>query len=199
MENQHFKAGAGSAKTLAGLGMMTALVFAANYLRIVLPVPVGGVPSFTLANIVCTLSGLLLGPVGGLASGLGSALYDLTNPLWAAECWITFLTKGTMGLMAGVAVTVGHRGDRMGEVRYPRYLAAAVTGCVSYYIIYFCKAYFYNGLLLGGLTPTAALLTLPALMIPSLFNGGIAIVVSPPLAAAIQQALKRSGLTLKQA
>ena len=44
---------------------------------------------------------MLLGPLGGLASGLGSALYDLTNPIFAPECWLTFLTKGAMGLAAG--------------------------------------------------------------------------------------------------
>ena len=84
-------------RKLAFLGMMTALVFASNYARIIMPIAIGGRTSFTLANIVCCLSGLLLGPIGGLASGLGSALYDLTNPLYAAECWITFLTKGLMG------------------------------------------------------------------------------------------------------
>ena len=91
-------------RTLAFLGMMTALVFASNYARIIMPIAIGGRTSFTLANIVCVLSGLLLGPIGGLASGLGSALYDLTNPLYAAECWITFLTKGVMGLVAGLLV-----------------------------------------------------------------------------------------------
>lgn len=184
---------------LAVLGMMTALVFAGNFARIVMPVPVGGVPSFTLANILCVLSGLLLGPVGGLASGLGSALYDLTNPLWAAECWITFLTKGTMGLMAGVAVMVGRRGGESAPVRYPRYLAAAVAGCLSYYVLYYLKDLFYNGMLLGGLPFQAAVLSLVALIPTSLFNGGLAIAAAPPLALALQTALKTSGLSLKKA
>lgn len=184
-------------KRLAFLGMMTALVFASNYLRIVMPVPVGGVPSFTLANIFCVLSGLLLGPVGGLAAGLGSALYDLTNPLWASEAWITFLTKGTMGLMAGTAVVLGRRGE-LSDAGYPRYLTAAVIGCVSYYVLYFLKGYYYNGILLGGLSAGAALLTLPALIPPSLFNGGVAIAIAPPLASAIQTGLKKSGLSLQK-
>lgn len=184
---------------LVVLGMMTALVFAGNFARIVMPVPVGGVPSFTLANILCVLSGLLLGPVGGLASGLGSALYDLTNPLWAAECWITFLTKGTMGLMAGVAVMAGRRGGESAPVRYPRYLAAAVAGCLSYYVLYYLKDLFYNGMLLGGLPFQAAVLSLVALIPTSLFNGGLAIAAAPPLALALQTALKTSGLSLKKA
>ena len=72
-----------SINKLTALGMMTALVFVSNYLRITMPIAIGGRTSFTLANIMCCLSGLLLGPVGGLASGLGSALYDLTNPAFA--------------------------------------------------------------------------------------------------------------------
>ena len=89
---------------LTALGMMCALVFVSNYLRITMPIAIGGRTSFTLANIMCCLSGLLLGPIGGVASGLGSALYDLTNPAYAAECWITFITKGIMGMAAGFAM-----------------------------------------------------------------------------------------------
>lgn len=188
-----------STQRLAFLGMMTALVFAGNYARIVMPVPVGGVPSFTLANILCVLSGLLLGPVGGLASGLGSALYDLTNPLWAAECWITFLTKGAMGLMAGVAVSAGRRGPEAGRATYGRYLLSAVAGCLTYYVLYYLKDFFYNGMLVGGLQPQAAAVTLLALVPTSLFNGGVAVIAAPPLALAIREALKRSGLRLKTA
>ena len=188
-----------STQRLAFLGMITALVFAGNYARIVMPVPVGGVPSFTLANILCVLSGLLLGPVGGLASGLGSALYDLTNPLWAAECWITFLTKGAMGLMAGVAVSAGRRGPEARRATYGRYLLSAVAGCLTYYVLYYLKDFFYNGMLLGGLQPQAAAVTLLALVPTSLFNGGVAVIAAPPLALAIREALKRSGLRLKTA
>ena len=188
-----------STQRLAFLGMMTALVFAGNYARIVMPVPVGGGPSFTLANILCVLSGLLLGPVGGLASGLGSALYDLTNPLWAAECWITFLTKGAMGLMAGVAVSAGRRGPEARRATYGRYLLSAVAGCLTYYVLYYLKDFFYNGMLLGGLQPQAAAVTVLALIPTSLFNGGVAVIAAPPLALAIREALKRSGLRLKTA
>ena len=188
-----------STQRLAFLGMMTALVFAGNYARVVMPVPVGGVPSFTLANILCVLSGLLLGPVGGLAAGLGSALYDLTSPRWAAECWITFLTKGAMGLMAGVAVSAGRRGPEAGKATYGRYLLSAVAGCLTYYVLYYLKDFFYNGMLLGGLQPQAAAVTLLALVPTSLFNGGVAVIAAPPLALAIREALKRSGLRLKTA
>ena len=38
---------------LTMLGMMTALVFVSNYLRITMPIAIGGRTSFTLANIMC--------------------------------------------------------------------------------------------------------------------------------------------------
>ena len=73
-------------RKLAFLGMMTALVFASNYARIIMPIAIGGRTSFTLANIVCCLSGLLLGPIGGQANVLGSGLYDLTTTPLACGC-----------------------------------------------------------------------------------------------------------------
>lgn len=179
-----------STQRLALLGMMTALVFAGNYARIVLPVPVGGVPSFTLANILCVLSGLLLGPVGGLASGLGSALYDLTNPLWAAECWITFLTKGVMGMVAGLAMK-----DRETPA-YGRCTVSAALGCVAYYILYFFKSFAYDGLLMGGLTASVAAAALPLKIPASLFNGAVAIILAPPLCVALRRSLKRTHIQL---
>ena len=137
---------------LVMLAMMTAVVFAVNYPRIIIPLPTGET-SFTLANIACVLSGLLLGPVGGLASGLGSALYDLTNPVFAPECWLTFLTKGAMGLGAGLVAGNAQRRERLG---YPRCLVAALTGCLVYYALYFGKSLLYDNMLVGGLPFAAA-------------------------------------------
>ena len=175
------------------LGMMAALVFASNYARITMPIAIGGKTSFTLANIVCCLSGLILGPVGGLASGLGSALYDLTNPLFAAECWITFLTKGAMGLVAGLAV----KGSlSRGELTYGRSLLGAACGCAAYYVLYFTKCFLYDGILLEGLQPMVALGILPLKLPASIFNAAVALVAAPPLALAIRRALRNSGLSV---
>ncbi|MCD7945621.1 MAG: ECF transporter S component [Clostridiales bacterium] len=183
-----------STRKLAYLGLMSALVFASNYARIVLPVSVGGNTAFTLANIVCALCGLLLGPVGGLASGLGSALYDLTNPLYAAECWITFLTKGALGLVAGIvaAALLKKNENRL----YAKYLTGAVAGCAAYYVLYFLKTFFISGLFAeegsAALGLTAIISKIPA----SVFNAVIAIVVAPPLAIALKKVLEKSGLGL---
>ena len=85
--------------------MMTALVCAGNFARIVMPLSVGGVTAFTLGNIMCTLSGLLLGPWWGFAAaGLGSLLYDLTQGYYAHEAFITFFVKGVYGLVSGLVL-----------------------------------------------------------------------------------------------
>lgn len=87
---------------LCTAALMTAIVFAGNYLRITMPVAVGGVTAFTLANILCALSGLLLGPWWGfLAAGLGSFLYDLTNPNYVDRGPHHPGDQGMYGLVAG--------------------------------------------------------------------------------------------------
>ena len=166
---------------LTALGMMCALVFVSNYLRITMPIAIGGRTSFTLANIMCCLSGLLLGPIGGVASGLGSALYDLTNPAYAAECWITFITKGIMGMAAGFAMK-----DRA-TPGYGRCTAAAALGCLAYYILY---------LLIGGLAASTAAGALVLKIPASVFNGTVAIVLAPPLCLALRKALHQADIQL---
>ncbi|MCF2618680.1 ECF transporter S component [Oscillibacter valericigenes] len=175
---------------LTALGMMCAMVFVSNYLRVTMPIAIGGRTSFTLANIMCCLSGLLLGPVGGLASGLGSALYDLTNPAYAAECWITFITKGIMGMVAGFAMR-----DRATPM-YGRCTAAAALGCLAYYILYFFKSFAYDGLLLGGLTAATAAAALVLKIPASIFNAAVAILLSPPLCIALRKALHQANIQM---
>ena len=73
-------------EALASVVPITLIVLILSLIHIfTMPIAIGGRTSFTLANIMCCLSGLLLGPVGGFASGLGSAIYDLTNPAYAPE------------------------------------------------------------------------------------------------------------------
>lgn len=180
-----------SPRKLALLGMLSALVFAGNYARIVLPLSIGGQTSFTLANIFCCLSGLLLGPEGGLASGIGSFLYDLTDPRFVDGCWITFLTKGAMGLAAGLVVKGTLKKDRL---TYSRALAGTAAGCVAYYILYFAKTFFYSGMLIKGFTPPVAAALVLEKVPASIFNAAIALLAAPPLVLTIRAALKRSRL-----
>lgn len=172
-------------RTIVLTGLMAALVFAGSGMRITLPVNVG-TTSFHLGNIMCALSGILLGPVGGgLASGLGSAIYDMTNPLYISECWITFLTKGAYGLAAGLVAWSGHKKG----MSYPRNLTATITGAIVYAALYLFKGFAWDGLLLGGLQSAPAAAALVTKLPATAFNAVIAVVCAPLLASALQKAL----------
>ena len=180
-------------KHLVLTALLAALTVAGSALRVTLPIDIGGNTSFHLGNIMCALSGLLLGPwLGGLASGLGSAIYDMTNPLYISECWITFLTKGAYGLAVGLVVWKAK--DKWG---YGKATIATVAGALTYAVLYLSKSYFYSGLLLKGLTPTAALTTVIAKLPATTFNAVIAIVIAPFLAVNIRAALEHNHLTLE--
>ena len=179
-------------KHLVLTALLAALTVAGSALRVTLPIGIAGTTSFHLGNIMCALSGLLLGPwLGGLASGLGSAIYDLTNPLYIPECWITFLTKGAYGLAVGLVVWKSK--DSWG---YVKAILATAVGALTYAILYLAKSYFYNGLLIKGLTSAAALTTVIAKLPATIFNAVVAIIFAPILGIAIRKALERNHLSL---
>ena len=179
-------------KHLVLTALLAALTVAGSALRVTLPIDIGGNTSFHLGNIMCALSGLLLGPwLGGLASGLGSAIYDMTNPLYISECWITFLTKGAYGLAVGLVVWKSK--DSWG---YVKAILATAVGALTYAILYLAKSYFYNGLLIKGLTSAAALTTVIAKLPATTFNAVVAIIFAPILGIAIRKALERNHLSL---
>ena len=179
-----------STKRIVFTALMAALTVAGSALRITIPVDIAGTTSFHLGNIMCALGGILLGPwYGALAAGLGSAIYDMLNPLYISEAWITFLTKAVYGLAAGLVC-------RKPGWNYARATAATVAGALAYAALYLAKTYFYSGLLLKGLTAQAAALTVVTKLPATAFNAIIAIVFAPMLAISIRTALKRNHLTL---
>ena len=188
-----------STKKLVFAALMAALTVAGSALRIKVPLDISGFSAFHLGNIMCALSGILLGPwVGGAAAGLGSAIYDMLDPVYISECWLTFLMKGAYGVLAGlVAWRKGAPWTADRKRSYLSALLASVTGALTYAGLYLAKSYFYSGRLLSGLSHEAALLNVVAKLTPTAFNAGIAIVCAPLLALAIGKALKQSHLTLQ--
>ena len=182
-----------STRKIVFVALMAALTVAGSALRVTMPIDIAGTTSFHLGNIMCALSGILLGPwLGGLASALGSAIYDMTNPLYISECWITFLTKGAYGLVAGLIAYSGKE-----KWNYTKALFATIAGALTYVVLYLSKSYFYSGLLLKGLTPAAALATVVAKLPATTFNAVVAIVFAPVLAVSIRKALEHNHLTLE--
>lgn len=177
---------------LVTVALLAALTAVGSALRITIPMDIAGNTSFHLGNIFCALSGLLLGPwFGGLASGLGSMIYDMTNPMYISECWLTFLMKGALGLVAGLVAWSGKKENW----NYPLALAGSAAGACVYALLYlvksFCKTYFIKGVPLDG-TWVAVAAKIPA----TLFNAVVAIIIAPILAIAIREGLKRAHIEL---
>ena len=188
-----------SPKRLVMTALLAALTVAGSAIRITLPLTIAGTTSFHLGNIMCALSGILLGPwMGGLAAGMGSAIYDLTNPLFAPECWITFITKAAYGLVVGlIAWKRGKPWHARESKTYARLYIATIAGALTYAILYLSKGFFYDGLLLSGLTAEAAMITIVAKLPATTFNAVVAIIGAPLLSIAISKSLDAAHLTLE--
>ena len=180
-----------STRRIVLAALMAALTVVGSALRITLPVSIMGTTAFHLGNIFCALSGILLGPgLGSLAAGLGSAIYDMFNPMYIAEAWLTFLMKGAYGLATGLIFWHGKR-----AYSYLRATLATVAGAVTYAVLYLGKNY-VKGILVQGLAPVASGLALLEKVPATVFNAIVAIVVAPALAAAIVKGLKQNHISL---
>ena len=179
-----------SALTIAFTAMMAAMVYVVTLFRFPL---LGSKVHF--ANAVCLLGGLLLGPVqGGLAAGLGSALYDaIAGGYDLINVLITFVSKFAMGWVCGMVAFAarGEKGDRI-----DRTLAACVAGALTYVALYMLKTFIYQKFVYG-FPMDAVWATMVSKLIPSLINAAAAVVAAPLFYHAVLPALKSGGL-LKQ-
>ena len=180
-----------STKRIAMAGLMAALTAVGSGIRVAIPVSIGGNTAFHLGNIFCALSGILLGPwLGGAAAGLGSFLFDLTNPLYAAEAWITFLMKGSYGLAVGLVIHAFHY-----NWGYWKAILATSVGAASYAVLYLAKNYLET-MIVQGVGATGALVAITTRLPATIFNAAVAMIFAPILAVAIRKALKQSHISL---
>ena len=180
-----------STKRIAIAAMMAALTVVGSAIRITIPISIGGNTSFHLGNIMCALSGILLGPwMGGLAAGLGSFLYDMTNPAYIDEAWLTFLMKGVYGLLPGLTMLLWKK--NWGVVKAG---IATATGAAAYAALYLVKSY-YKSVWVKLMTHEAALIVVAEKIPATIFNALVAIIFAPILAVAIRKALEKNRLTL---
>ncbi|HAL88980.1 MAG TPA: hypothetical protein DCO69_07680, partial [Clostridiales bacterium] len=80
---------------------------------------------------------------------------------------------------------------------YGKALLATIAGALTYAVLYLAKSYFYNGLLIQGMTPAAALTAVIAKLPATTFNAVVAIVFAPVLAVSVRKALEHNHLTLE--
>ena len=179
-----------STRRIAMAGLLAALTAVGSALRITIPVTIGGTSAFHLGNIFCALSGILLGPgLGGLAAGLGSAIYNMTNPAYISEAWLTFLMKGAYALAAGLAW------HHLPLKSYLKDLLSTCAGALTYAVLYLCKT-FLTAMIVNGVTAPAAVIAAGAKIPATVFNMAVAIIIAPVLAQAIRKALDQNHIKL---
>lgn len=170
-----------SAYDLAFIGVMAAIIYVVTMFRI----PVGQ-SKIHLANAMCLLSGLLFGPVaGGLASGIGSALYDaLAGGYDIINVLITFVSKMAMtvvcALIAGTTRSKSHGW---------RIIAGCIAGALTYVALYVLKTWIFQQFVYHYAAEVVTE-TVIAKAIPSLINAAAAVIVAPLLYVPLKNILK---------
>lgn len=175
-------------KLMAVVGLMAALVFVFTYIGIDIPSPLAKT-KIHFGNVMCLLSGVLFGALpGGLAAGIGSALFDLMDPAWAPGFWVTFINKFAMGFVAGLLF------QKLKMNQHGRCMVAALAGSLTYSTLYIAKSVITMHIV-EGVAWNAAFLAVSTTKLPvTLFNGVVAVICSVLLAEALRPALKKAGL-----
>lgn len=126
-----------STRQIAFIGVMAAIVFVSNYIQIKIPIGVNDVTRIHIANAFCLLAGIALGPVhGGLAAGIGSALYDVLDPVYITSAPFTFAFKFLMAFVAGKVA-----GKDNLNIKTGRSFVAALLGQLTYIVLYIGKKF----------------------------------------------------------
>ncbi|MBR2041305.1 MAG: ECF transporter S component [Oscillospiraceae bacterium] len=175
-------------RDLAEIGVLAALVFVATYFLKIGPIPTPAGPTqFKMGNAVCLLGAMIFGKTkGGLAAGIGSAMFDLTQPAFVAGAPFTFAFFFAMAWVCGL---VSHLGGNDGT-KTKQNIIGAVCGAVSYLVLHLGKSFIT--LLLEGSTAEAALVACGTKFVTSGINAVFAIVVSVLLAPICKNALERA-------
>ncbi len=164
--------------TLTGL-MAAAVYVASAFLQIPIPTAIDST-RLHMGNVMCLLSGLLLGPwLGGLAAGTGSMLFDLTSPAYIASAPFTFAFKFLMAWACGKIAALPRPGRNM------RFLTGTLCGSLLYVVLYLSKNFVEHYFLLR-LPMEAVLLTLSQKALVSLVNAVVAVCVAVPLGLSLR-------------
>lgn len=172
-------------KRLVYIALFTALVYIfSRFFQIPVVTPFGQT-RFHLGNVFCLLAGILMGPgYGGLAAGLGSALFDLFDPVYFTSAPITFVTKFALAFVAGAIYR-----KRSELVDKKRLVIAAILGQLTYVFLYLLKTYITNKFVMG-FTNEAVMAELVPKAGVSLFNALISVIITFILAMPLLKSVK---------
>ena len=172
-------------KKLTYTGLFIALVFIFSaYFQIPLKTPMGDT-RFHLGNTFCLLGGIILGPVlGGLCSGIGSAIFDLTNPLYFASAPFTFINKFMMGFIAGLV----YKKMKIKNEK-TKAIIAGLLGQITYIILYLLYTFIKNKFILK-LTIEANTVEIIQKLGVSSINGLISVIIASIFTIAVAKRVK---------
>ncbi len=173
-----------SVRDLCEIGVLAALVFVSTYFLKIGPIPTpAGATMLKTGNAVCLLGGILFGKMkGGLAAGIGSMLFDLTDPVFAPSAPFTFVF---FFLMAFVCGAIANQNDKAPTPK--RHLLAAASGSLLYLLLTLSKSFIT--LLLAGSEAAAALSACGTKLLTSGVNAVFAVAVAVLLAPIFEKAL----------
>lgn len=172
-------------KKLVYVALFTALVYIfSRFFQIPVVTPFGQT-RFHLGNVFCLLAGILMGPgFGGLAAGLGSALFDLFDPVYFTSAPITFVTKFALAFVAGAIYR-----KRNELVDKKRLVLAAILGQLTYVFLYLLKTYITNKFVMGFTNEAVMVELIPKAGV-SLFNALISVIIAFILAMPLLKSVK---------
>lgn len=174
------------------VGLMAALCFVSNFFRIPLPSVVGNT-AIHFGNIFCLLAGLILGSVkGGLSAGIGSMIFDLVYPGYAASAPFTLVFKFMLAFVCGL---IAYSNKSQGKILWKN-IVGSICGSFAYVVLYISKSfitqyYFYKS------SFEATIVAVGQKLIVSSINAVIAVILAVILAPIFKAALSKTKLYKK--
>lgn len=189
---------------IVAVGLMTSIIFVLTYfIKITIPTPAGDT-MLKVANAFCLLGGILFGGVkGGLAAGLGSMLYDLTDPRFVSSAPTTFLFFFFMAFVCGTIAN--YKITEESPLTRKRVIIASGCGAFTYVTLYITKSVISQIVAARGLTEDlvtggffdqlgVAIGACTAKMVTSSTNAIIAIVVTSLIALPIKEQISKTSM-----
>ncbi|MGL5972794.1 MAG: ECF transporter S component [Oscillospiraceae bacterium] len=171
-------------RDITNIGVFAALVFVFSNISITIPLGFDNT-RLHLGNVLCLTAAIVLGPMkGGLSAGIGSMLFDLTNPLFLAFAPYTFVFKF---LMAYVAGKVSYSKNKNGLDIKTNFIGSGL-GSITYVILYLCQSFVLN--LFLDIAFSANILLVLQKATVSFTNAALAVTFSVPIAQSIKKGLK---------
>ena len=120
-------------KRMVLIGLFASICFIGTYAHI--PINFGGSNSMIhLGTTAIFIAAILIGKDAGLAAGIGCALFDAIDPMFAAWVIPTFIIKGLTGYVVGaIAFSRGKKGNSMTQ-NVLAFIAGGIVSLLGYFL-----------------------------------------------------------------